>query len=83
MIYYRKTLFGSGSKLTAVHSSMTPVIYWINLFLENTNTTTQIMPMTNKISDPVLTKTMKPKSARPNAINPNLSLDITFLLYLN
>ena len=55
----------------------------MNLFLENTNATTQSMPITNKISDPVLTKTMKPKSARPKAINPNLSLDIAFLLYLN
>jgi hypothetical protein len=53
---------------------MTPVIYWINLFLENTNTTTQTMPITSKRSDPVLTKTINPKSARPNAINPNLSL---------
>ena len=49
----------------------------MNLFLENTNATTKIMPITNKSSDPVLTKTMKPKSARPNATNPNLSLDIT------
>jgi hypothetical protein len=53
----------------------------MNLFLENTNTATQIMPITNKISDPVLTKMMKPKSARPNAINPNLSLDINFPLF--
>jgi hypothetical protein len=34
------------------------------------------MPMINKRSDPVFTKTTKPKSARPKAINPNLSLDI-------
>jgi hypothetical protein len=50
----------------------------MNLFLENTNTATLTMPMKNKRSAPVLTKTMNPKSARPKAINPNLSLDIHF-----
>ena len=57
-------------------SSISPVIYWMNLLLENTNTTTLTMPMVNKSSDPVFTKTMNPRSARPKAINPNLSLDI-------
>jgi hypothetical protein len=50
----------------------------MNLFLEKINRATQMMPIANKRSDPVFTKTMKPKSARPKAINPNLSLDIRF-----
>ena len=38
------------------------------------------MPIANKRSDLVFTKTINPKSARPKAINPNLSLDIQGLL---
>jgi hypothetical protein len=52
----------------------------MNLFLEKINRATQMMPIANKRSDLVFTKTMNPKSARPKAINPNLSLDIHFPL---
>ena len=52
--------------------------FWMNLFLEKINRATQMMPIANKRSDLVFTKTTNPKSARPKAINPNLSLDIHF-----
>jgi hypothetical protein len=48
----------------------------MNLFLEKINRAAQMMPIANKRSDPVFTKTMKPKRVRPNAINPNFFLDI-------
>ena len=57
-------------------SSFTPVIYLINLFFENTKNATDMIPTEKSKKDPVFTKTIKPSSTKPNANNPNLSLDI-------
>ena len=57
-------------------SSFTPVIYLINLFFENINKAADMMPREKSKKEPVLTKTTKPNSAKPNINNPNLSLDI-------
>jgi len=57
-------------------SSFTPVIYLINLFFEKTKNATDMIPTEKSKKDPVFTKTIKPNSTKPNANNPNLSLDI-------
>jgi hypothetical protein len=57
-------------------SSFSPVIYLINLFFENIKNATDTIPMEKSKKDPVFTKTIKPNSTKPNANNPNLSLDI-------
>jgi hypothetical protein len=57
-------------------SSFTPAIYLINLFFENTKNATDMIPTEKSKKDPVFTKTIKPNSTKPNANNPNLSLDI-------
>ena len=62
-----------------INSSFTPVIYLMNLFFENTKRATDRMPMAKSKKEPVLTNTAKPKSTRPNANNPNLSLDMSSL----
>ena len=56
--------------------SFSPVIYLMYLLFENTRTATETIPMAKSKKDPVLTKAIKPSSTKPNAINPNLSLDI-------
>jgi hypothetical protein len=56
-------------------SSFTPVIYWINLFFENTKIAEKIMPIEKSRKDPVFTKIIKPISTKANANNPNLNLD--------
>jgi len=48
----------------------------MNLLLENTRTAADRMPIEKRIKEPVLTKTIKPISTKPNGNNPNLSLDI-------
>jgi hypothetical protein len=57
-------------------SSFSPVIYLINLFFENIRNATEMIPTEKSKKDPVFTKTIKPNSTKPNANNPNLSLDI-------
>jgi hypothetical protein len=57
-------------------SSFSPVIYLINLLFENTKNATDIIPREKSTKDSVFTNTIKPISTRPNANNPNLSLDI-------
>jgi hypothetical protein len=56
-------------------SSFIPVIYWINLFFENTKMAEKMMPTEKSKKDPVFTKTIKPISTKANANNPNLNLD--------
>jgi hypothetical protein len=57
-------------------SSFSPVIYLINLFFENIRNAIEMIPKEKSKKDPVFTKTIKPSSTKPNANNPNLSLDI-------
>jgi hypothetical protein len=59
-----------------ISSSFSPVIYFMNLLFENTKNATETMPMAKSKKDPVFTTTIKPSSTKPNANNPNLSLDI-------
>jgi hypothetical protein len=61
------------SKISSIFS---PVIYLINLFFENIRKAADMIPREKSKTDPVLTKTTKPKSTKPNTNNPNLSLDI-------
>jgi len=62
-----------------ISSSFSPVIYLMNLLFENTNRVTDTMPMEKRKKEPVFTNTTKPMSIKPNANNPNLSLDISSL----
>ena len=48
----------------------------MNLLFENTKNATEKMPMAKSKKDPVFITTIKPSSTKPNANNPNLSLDI-------
>jgi hypothetical protein len=57
-------------------SSFSPVIYLINLFFENTKNAADMIPREKSKKDPVFTNTIKPIITKPNANNPNLSLDI-------
>jgi hypothetical protein len=47
------------------------------LLFENIKNATDKMPTAKRRNEPVLTNTKKPISTRPNANNPNLSLDIS------
>jgi hypothetical protein len=46
------------------------------LLFENIKKATDKMPMANRRKEPVFTNTRKPIITKPNANNPNLSLDI-------
>jgi hypothetical protein len=48
----------------------------MNLLFEKIKNATDTMPKEKSRKDPVFTKTIKPNSTKPNANNPNLSLDI-------
>jgi hypothetical protein len=59
-----------------ISSSFSPVIYLMYWLFENTKYATEMMPTAKSKKDPVFTATIKPSSTKPNANNPNLSLDI-------
>jgi hypothetical protein len=60
-----------------ISSSFSPVIYLMNLLFENTKSATEIIPIAKSKKDPVFTNATKPRSTKPKANNPNLSLDIS------
>lgn len=60
-----------------ISSSLSPVIYLMNVFFEKTSNAADKMHKAKSRKEPVFTNKTKPNSTKPNVSNPNLFLDIS------